>query len=70
MKSFKELREELSPDILSQFKSSIDKPRRPYTNVGGQKIKKLDLNNDSIIDKIIKTPAHEIVFNTIDKKRK
>ena len=46
MKSFKQLREELSPGFVSQFKSSVNKPRRPYRNVGGRITKYYDPEND------------------------
>ena len=67
MKSFKQLREELSPEFVSQFKSPIDKRKRPYKNVGGRKTKYYDPENDGKNDlKKISTPAHEIVFNKKD----
>lgn len=67
MKSFKQLREELSSGFVKQFKSSINKPRRPYRNVGGRKTKYYDPENDAKNDlKKISTPAHEIVFNKKD----
>ena len=68
MKSFKQLREELSPGFVSQFKSSVNKPRRPYRNVGGRITKYYDPENDGKNDlKKISTPAHEIVFNKKEK---
>ncbi len=67
MKTFRQLREELSPELTVSFKSPIDKPRKPYKNVGGRKIRYYDPENDGKNDlKKISTPAYKIFFNKKD----